>query len=112
MVAIIEGCYSTGSLFLICELGDRTSNLFNEFDEIALELSWYRFPNEAKRLLPIISIVLQEPVTIWRFGSASCDRECFKKVRFHWIGAEHLNALRFEIDVFFISDSLFVSTSH
>lgn len=73
-------CVSCGFLLIPCELGTRMSNSFIEITHEIEQLNWYLFPIEAQKILPIIVIIVQEPVMIQCFGSISCARETFKNV--------------------------------
>lgn len=43
---------------------------------------WYLFSNEVKQMLPMMLINLQQPIQIQCFGSLSCCRDAFKKVKY------------------------------
>lgn len=76
----LDGCNTLFSLLIICELGQRGSNAFEDINDIIDQFQWYRFSSEMKRLLPIAFIIVQKPVSVGCFGSVLCDREAFKKV--------------------------------
>ena len=78
---IFYACYAFGMVFMICELGQRISNAFEEIDDVIAQFNWYLFSDELKRMLPIILMNTQAPVVFECFGSISCSREAFKKVR-------------------------------
>lgn len=73
-------CYAFGTLFVACELGQRASNAFDEINDVIGQFDWYLFPDELKKILPIIMQFAQRPVDVEFFGSISCSREVFKRV--------------------------------
>lgn len=84
MIAISILQMSLGLAFLCCELGQRITNAFDDIDEVLLvELNWYLFPIEIKKILPTILINTQEVVALHCFGSIVCGRESFKDVSKH-----------------------------
>lgn len=72
--------WTLGTDFFYCEFGERMSEPFEKIDDAIDQLDWYTFPNEIKRMLPIIIMNVHETVDISAFGSISCSRETFKKV--------------------------------
>lgn len=62
------------------QLGERSSNAFNEVVEKIYQLKWYLFTNKVRQMLQIIIFAAQQPVEIECFGSISCSRQTFKKV--------------------------------
>lgn len=81
-IAALDMCNSFGNTFVFCELGQRTTNAFEDIDDIICQFDWYLFPIELKRMLPMFVNVAQQPVEIACFGSFKCSRETFKKVCF------------------------------
>lgn len=69
-----------GVLFADCELCQQISNTYDEINDKILQLSWYRFPIEVNRMLPIISMMTQQSVEFKCFGSTPCRRTTFTKV--------------------------------
>lgn len=65
---------------MICELGQRISNAFEEIDDVIAQYNWYLFPDKLKRMLPIILMNTQDRVAFECFGSIACSREAFRKV--------------------------------
>lgn len=68
-------------VLLVCEVGQRITDEFRGVDEAFGNVHWYLLPLELQRMLPLIIAYTQEPVIIAFFGSASCTRNQFKKVR-------------------------------
>lgn len=79
-ITITDACNTLGAVFMITELGQRTTNVFSEIDDMICQWDWYSFPIELKRMLPTFLNVAQHPVEIPCFGSSTCSRETFKKV--------------------------------
>lgn len=69
----------TCTLFYICDFHQQMSNAFDEINDKIVQMSWYRFPNEINRMLPMILMVTQQPVEFRFFGSISCSRETLKR---------------------------------
>lgn len=81
LISFIETCYAFGTILIVSELGQQTSDSFIELSEVSLQFDWYLFSNEINQLLLIILPVVQKPVVIECFGSITCDRESIKKAR-------------------------------
>lgn len=90
LVLIVEVFYQFGSVFVTCELGERLTNMFDEFDNDIGQYKWYLFPIGMQQVLPIIIENVQRPVYFECFGSISCLRESFKKVYTQLISSEML----------------------
>lgn len=71
---------SFGLVFIACELCERVSEAFERIEDVMDQLNWYGSPTEIKRILPMIIVNTQEPVSIECFGSISCSRMVFQKV--------------------------------
>lgn len=80
MLFLYELCWSFGLIFVASELCQRISSAFDEIDYEVDQLSWYLFPIEIWRMLPMIIMSAQEPITFECFGSISCERITFKNV--------------------------------
>lgn len=65
---------------IACELGQRTSGAFEEIEDMIGQYHWYLFPDEVKRILPIILMGAQQSAEWECFGSFSCNRDTLKKV--------------------------------
>lgn len=79
-IVILDALIATVCMFVICELGQKASNAFEEILEEFDGFNWYRFPHKIQRSLPMILIVAQMPVVLEVFGSISCCREVLKTV--------------------------------
>lgn len=73
-------CIAFAEVLIICELAQRGCDLFNNIDEIFVQMNWYLLPNKTQRLLPVIINMIQQITEIKCFGSISCNRDTFKKV--------------------------------
>lgn len=89
---------SFGLIFISCELGQRMSDAFNEFNDVIDQSKWYLFPNKLKRILPTIMVVSQEPFVFECFGGISCCREVFQNVRY----TNQLNYFTFLVGLLFL----------
>lgn len=67
-------------LFVFCEFGERVSEAFEESYDVIGQLDWYAFPMNLQKMLHIIIISVQEPVTLKSFGNIPCAREQAKRV--------------------------------
>ena len=79
-ISIIDTIAAIMLMFVICELGQRVSNAFDEIGDEFDKFNWYRFPNEINRLLPMLMAETQESVTLEVFGSLTCCRIVLKSV--------------------------------
>lgn len=79
-VTIVYACYAFGVVGIICELGQRLSNAFDEIPDTIVDFEWYLFPPGIQRILPTILLAAQQPVYLECFGSISGTRETFKNV--------------------------------
>lgn len=77
---VFDACNTFFALYIICELGQRLSDAFEEINELIDQFQWYRFHKNMKRILPTAMIIVQKPVSVECFGSLLCGREVFKKV--------------------------------
>lgn len=66
--------------FIPNELGERMGSAMSEINDLTEQFDWYSFPIEIQKMLPIILIIVQQPITIKCFGSISCTRETFQAV--------------------------------
>lgn len=80
LVTIFFALYGFGAVFVICELIQQIIDQYDELNDIFVQLKWYFYSTKIKRLLPIIIMSVQAPVSVESFGSIGCDRESFKKV--------------------------------
>lgn len=81
MITILELIYGFGSLFIACEVCQRTNLAFDKCSEMVEHFEWYSFPTGIQRMLPVILNIMHQPVEIKCFGGLTCDRETFKYVR-------------------------------
>lgn len=75
------GFYAFTVVFFASEIGQRFSDNFNKIEDAMGQLNWYLFPSNLQRMLLIVVINAQVPVDIKFFGSNTCSREQFKKVK-------------------------------
>lgn len=67
-------------VLLKCELGQRGSDAFIKINDAIEQFDWYLYPEDVKRMLPIVMMMTQQPVAFNYFGSFMCCRDTFKKV--------------------------------
>lgn len=77
---LYELSWSFGLIFVCSELCQIISSAFNRIDNKLTGLSWYLLPIELWKILPIVVVNTQEPISIGCFGSISCERITFKNV--------------------------------
>lgn len=80
----IDRCYSITKYFQLnfmeFEPDQRFSNLTDGINDVIIQMVWYLFPSESRRVLPIVMQSAQEPLVVKCFGNVSCARKQFKKV--------------------------------
>lgn len=76
----VEVFYAFGTIFLLCELGERLTIAYDELECEIEQYEWYLFPIEIQRLLPLVVINAQQLVAMQCFGRISSNRDAFKKV--------------------------------
>lgn len=82
MPLIVEIVISFGMNFSICEIGERVSGAFDEINDVFDEVNdWYMLPFELQKMLPVVVMSVQQPIYLECFGSISCTRDTFKRVR-------------------------------
>lgn len=69
-------------LLFTCEIFQYACDEFNKIDDTVEQFDWYLYPEEIKRMLPTVMIMVQQPLEFNCFGSLTCCRETDKKVRF------------------------------
>lgn len=80
LVPVANGIIGLILAFIACEIGQRTSNAFDNIDFSMKQFDWYLLPIEIKQMLPMIISIAHQPVSLECFGSISCTREVFKNV--------------------------------
>lgn len=80
-VLISEICFAFGLVCITCEIGEKLCDSFNKISVVIDQLKWYLLPIKVQQMLPTIILIVQCPVALKCFGSVSCLREAFKKVR-------------------------------
>lgn len=80
LVSGLDADFTFTSVLIACELGQRSSDVFIEINDLFDQFQWHRFPVKMKHILTLTMIVLQKPVSIECFGSFFCCREAFKSV--------------------------------
>lgn len=80
LLTMIDACIAFATIFIACELSQRVETAFEEIVVDIEQLQWYLLPKKLKQTLPIVIIIVQQPVSLECFGSISCNRDVFKKV--------------------------------
>lgn len=73
-------CWSFVPIFIICELGERLTDHFNEISIGIFQCDWYIFPIDVQKMFLIVLLNAQTPITIRGFGNLNCTRDKFKDV--------------------------------
>lgn len=79
-VTMIEVTYAFGTIFITCELCQRVNLAFDECSDIIDQFDWYLLPAKIQRIMPMVIHFTQQPIEIKGFGSASANRDTFKRV--------------------------------
>lgn len=80
LLLIVNGINGLSTVFFACEVGQRMTDSFEKINFTMELVDWYLFPNDIKRMFPMILAISQQPVSLECFGSIVCGREVFKKV--------------------------------
>lgn len=67
-------------MLIFCEVGEKVSNVFSEFEYEIGQIKWYLFSNSNRQLLITIMCFCQKTITLGGFGSIQGSREVFKNV--------------------------------
>lgn len=67
-------------IFLLCELGERLTDRFNQIDNTVLQCNWYKYPKNVRKMLPIIISDTQQSFVFVGLGNIQCSRDAFKNV--------------------------------
>ena len=90
-ISFCELIVTLALLFLLCELCGRVSSQFDDICNLINRFDWYLLPLEIQQLLPFIIANAQQSVDFPCFGSFACNRELFKKVKFHTVNIERID---------------------
>lgn len=80
LLLIFCGIIALITVFIACELSQRLDHAFEKINFTIDQFDWYLFPALIQRMIPTVSVVAQQPVSMECFGSIKCTRETFKKV--------------------------------
>lgn len=80
VLPVINGIFGLATVFIACEFGQRMADAFDEFNCAIRQFDWYLLSIEMQRMLPMIIVIVQKPVSMGCFGSIICGREVFKNV--------------------------------
>lgn len=80
LLLILSGIFALTLVSIACELGQRLNNAFDRINLTIDRFNWYLLPNEVKRVLPVVIVIAQQPVSLKCYGSIVCTRDVFKDV--------------------------------
>lgn len=80
-IIIVQALFGIVAVCSSCDLGQRSSDKWNEISLRIDQFKWYMFPNELNQILPTIIATAQQPVELKCFGSLTLSRQTLKKVR-------------------------------
>lgn len=80
VILFAEMFWSFAFVFIVCFLGQKVSDEFEEIKQEIHELHWYQFPIDMWQPLSFLIIGSQQRARLSVFGSISCDRKAFKNV--------------------------------
>lgn len=81
IVIILLLFWAFSIIFLYCEIGERVTHEFNEFNEQFCQCNWYSFSIEMQRMFIIVMSNTQRPAIIQGYANTVCTRDAFKQVR-------------------------------
>lgn len=65
----------------LCHFGERVTSQFDRINFAIDQCSWYDYPMEMQRILPMMSMMAQNPVLVEAaYLNIGCSREVLKKV--------------------------------
>lgn len=77
---LVATFWSLAVLYIFCHFGQLMTDQFVKLDETICTCDWYLFPNDVKRILPIVLMASQQSVTLQGYGNIACIRENFRRV--------------------------------
>lgn len=80
VIMFAEMFWSFILVLMVCFSGEKVSDAFEVIEHEIYQFDWYRFPIHMWQSLSILLVGVQQPASLYVFGSISCDREAFKKV--------------------------------
>lgn len=80
MLPVINGFIALALVFIACELGQRMNDAFEGIGFTIEQFNWYLLPIGIKKMLPMIHLIGQQPVSLECFESITCTRYVFKDV--------------------------------
>lgn len=69
-------------IYLVCILGQRMCDQFEEFGEELGQCKWYSFPIGLQRMYAFFLVNAQQNTYMQGYGNLQCSREMMKKVLF------------------------------
>lgn len=85
----------------LCHFGERVTSQFDRINFAIDQCSWYDYPMEMQRILPMMSMMAQNPVLVEAaYLNIGCSREVLKKVNSIMLTAE--SVLQFNCEAIFL----------
>lgn len=72
-------------IFIICEINQRVTDKFEEFNDDLCERHWYLYPIELQRIYAMFGVDTQQPVNIRGYGNIVCTRDTLKCVSSNFV---------------------------
>lgn len=69
-------------IFMLCVFGDETTTKFEKMYGSICKCSWYEFPIETQKVLPLVLRTAQQPVHLRGYMNVRCTREFMKAVSY------------------------------
>lgn len=79
-ILMCEIFWSIAIVFSFCEFGERVSKGFEKSCDTIKQLDWYSYPYEMQRLLPMVMLIVNKPVSVRIYGNISGTRGTFREV--------------------------------
>lgn len=76
-------CYIFVALLIVCEAGQRSTDLLASFTDPMEQFDWHLHPLAMNRMFINVVMNIQQPVEFKCFGSIAANRDSFKKVVFN-----------------------------
>lgn len=72
--------WAFGVIFFYCEIGERVTTAFEEFNDELGSCDWYSFPIDLQRTLSTVMMYTQKHAIIHGYANTPCTRFALSKV--------------------------------
>lgn len=72
--------WAFGMIFFYCEIGERVTTAFEEFETELCTFDWYLLPIDLQRALSTVMMYSQKSAIIQGFGNSPCSRFAMNQV--------------------------------